>query len=296
MTGKLLKGLVIAVSGGLGLSVGLKLGQRTRQRPSESFDLSLADVEAVEVLPSSGDRLRDPAVWNALLDRQLEPVNRRIGRVEQRLRADLDSARRQYGDGIDSVNQRITQLENRMPVEIAAAVEPRLAELGRKLEKDFEQFQSRTLDALAGTLEARLHRISGLESSLSGQSEAIAELREKSLRTEQNIEKLLLAVERLCERTERQLTHSPQDACAGIPAEERGFTMIKESAPAGPANPPSREADPASLIALEQNAGCPAAEEADGAPDAGRLVGGGLDLLDPQEALAKKWRLRFGFS
>jgi len=264
MTSKLLQGLAITFGGGLAFGMGFKLGQTVRRRDDE------------------------PGI-------DLSPVDQRFDGLNQRFQ-ELDSALRHSNGRIDSVNQRMDQLEIRLPAEIPAAVQPRIDELGRQLEKDFEQSQNRSLDTLVRTLETRLlQRISGLESSLSGQSEAIEELREKSLRTDRNMEKLLLAVEKFCERTERQEAPAATASTPpGVLAEKSSSEVISESTPAWPA---SRESGPESLTALEQNSSNPALEsETVGAPEIRRSDGIGLDFLKPEEPLAAKWRRRFGFS
>jgi hypothetical protein len=99
-----------------------------------------------------------------------------------------------------------------------------MADLENRLRGEFREIHYRTVDAFAEAIESRVvGRINKLENSLIEQAHSIVSLREKSLKTDDNLNRLLEAVERLCARAETQ---------AQIPL------IHPETAPAAPAVAP----------------------------------------------------------
>jgi hypothetical protein len=81
------------------------------------------------------------------------------------------------------------------------------------------------LDAFAESVQTRVtHRISRLEEEVAGQSAAMAELRDCSLRTEQSLQKLLGGLDRL-------LVQRPVSPLADFHSDEE--TIKQEGEPAG---------------------------------------------------------------
>ncbi len=78
------------------------------------------------------------------------------------------------------------------------SVGARMVEVESKLKAESERSQRQMLDAFVDGVQTRvMNRISRLEEEVSGQSAAMAELRECSLRTEQSMQKLLGGLDRL---------------------------------------------------------------------------------------------------
>ncbi|MDQ6663547.1 MAG: hypothetical protein M3Z23_04055 [Acidobacteriota bacterium] len=74
--------------------------------------------------------------------------------------------------------------------------------LEQKLQSDFRQTHSRTVDLFAQTIDSKVgQRISALEQNLPEHSNTIVSLREKSLSTDENLQTILAAVEKLCAET-----------------------------------------------------------------------------------------------
>jgi uncharacterized coiled-coil protein SlyX len=78
------------------------------------------------------------------------------------------------------------------------SVTVRMAEVEMRLRADSERGQKQMLDDFAENVQTRvMHRISRLEEEVAGQSAAMNELRECSLRTERSVHKLLGGLDRL---------------------------------------------------------------------------------------------------
>jgi uncharacterized coiled-coil protein SlyX len=81
------------------------------------------------------------------------------------------------------------------------SVSARMAEVETRLRTESERSQKQMLDAFAESVQTRvMHRISRLEEEVAGQSAAMNELRECSLRTEQSVHKLLGGLDKLIVR------------------------------------------------------------------------------------------------
>jgi hypothetical protein len=78
------------------------------------------------------------------------------------------------------------------------SVAARMAEVESRLQAESERDRKQMLDAFVENVQSRvIQRISHLEEEVAGQSAAMSELRECSLRTEQSIQKLLGGLDRL---------------------------------------------------------------------------------------------------
>jgi hypothetical protein len=173
---------------------------------------------------------------------QVNGLNRRLDEIQARLRSEIEAGDRRAQQQIEGFAGEMKRLEAELPGHVEAALTPRIQALNDKFGKDLEQAQARTLDALVETIENKVvRRMSDLETSLAGQSEVIGGLRDKSLRTDQNMQKLLLAVEKLCDQTERQMArrveHPAERAGHGSgppPAEDRDAVLAVEAPPRQP--------------------------------------------------------------
>ena len=226
--------------------------------PSQVLNQTLSSLEArlAGRLEAMGDHLQKVEVrfggeLEALAGRQATQANalsRRLEEIQGKLHSEIEAGDRRSHDQIASFAQELKKLDSRFSGEIDAAIGARIGQLNAKLEKELQQAQDRTLEALVQTIDTKVvQRISDLENSLVGQSEAIGGLRDKSLRTDQNMQKLLLAVERLCDQAERQMAqrgeampessgHSPGSPHAEI-APPQPALVETEAARTEPAEP-----------------------------------------------------------
>jgi chromosome segregation ATPase len=198
----------IAVTIGAGLATGFSIGsvaRKTRRSTPANFAPVLTRIEDIEtrvarvelapapVIPSP----EEIAALSTLVSSQTEDI--------ASLRQAIEKIEARNAAQAEAFAQKLALVEQQVPAHIEAAVNSRIAELEHKLRGEFEQIHHRTVDAFTESIEKRVvGRIAALENSLVEQSQSIAGLREKSLKTDDNLQRLLEAVEKLCARAEAQ--------------------------------------------------------------------------------------------
>ena len=231
MANAVLKNLAVAFGGGLAFGVGMKLGQASAQQEAgAAVDLNpltdrLDEIEsqirnvATAVLSNAPKNQRSDALESQAVDQiaeasetrlalRLEQADQRITRIEAKLElGDIPSA----GRGSESA-QMLEELE----IELRAVIDASVQELETRLQRDVSNIRSETIQAVSQTIETTaVRRISALEQSLTGQSEAIEGLRQKLVANDQHMEKLLATVKQFFDQTTKLLARkqsSPDDA------------------------------------------------------------------------------------
>ncbi len=179
----------------------------------------LGDVEQlrgdVDVIDRRVDKLHAqiPAVVQSTLDV-------RVGEVQQKLQRNFEEAQnRSMAAFVETLQSRIVEI----PAIVQSTVDVRFNEVQHKLQQDFEEAQSRSMAAFVDTLQSRVvDRINTLETNLAGQSEAIGKLRDTSLRTDENLQKMLVGIERLVDQSHATAPAAPP---AAEPAPEPAVVM-----------------------------------------------------------------------
>jgi uncharacterized coiled-coil protein SlyX len=198
-----LKTLAISFGGGLALGAGLRLTQgpaKTRPEPRLDLDPLLSRLHSVEtrIVEMEAGARAAPVIGTP------EPPGvpgKTLAAFESRLAARLADVDQLRGE-VRRVDQRLGDLDSQIPIIIQSTVNVRFAEVERKLQQDFEQAQSRSMAAFVDTLQAKVvERISTLETNLAEQSEAIGKLRDASVRSDENLQKMLVGIERLVDQT-----------------------------------------------------------------------------------------------
>src|SRR5579872_4658546 len=120
-------------------------------------------------------------------------------------------------------------------------VNARMADLESKFRVESERSNKQLLDAFIENVQTRvMHRIAKLEEEVAGQSSAMTELRELSLRTEQSMQKLLGGLDRLIVAQQTPATDKPEQAVAGNGTPETGVaTDESQEAAAAEKSPPT---------------------------------------------------------
>jgi hypothetical protein len=205
MAGKILKGL--AVVGGTGLAIGFGSKQRTQ-----------AATQATTMSDSS-DNI--PAI-EPLLDR-LDRIEARMSAVEARPAADI---------------------AKEVPAILESLLVPHVADLRARLHAEMRESMEAGLTAFEQTIDDKISlRISMLEKALIDQSAIVTTLSQRAIEAEANFQRLISAVERLCERKEQPVLDLPferqlneafqrQPASSALPLDS-GFRprIVKEDDP-----------------------------------------------------------------
>jgi uncharacterized coiled-coil protein SlyX len=203
---KLIKILAASVGGGLVLGAGIRLGE--------------AIAAQIPVSGEPGHKLAE-----------------RVGELENRLLSLEAESSAAAQPGSESgptgvLGQTSLRLRGELRDWLEESVTVRMAEVETRLRTDSEHGQKQMLDAFAESVQTRvMHRISRLEEEVAGQSAAMNELRECSLRTERSVHKLLGGLDKLIVKN--------VPAAEEAPAADEAPAAREESAPAaGPEPPP----------------------------------------------------------
>lgn len=214
MANKIVKGLAIAAGTGLAIGLGNKrshpavpvvepaidpLEQRlgrieSRLSAVESRPAQPPDFAAIEARFESQER------EIAALQKHMAETREKVaatGSVIERLFADV--AEEVPGMVASVISSRVAQLRNTLTAEIQQAVDARLVTFERTID-----------DKVSG-------RVAALEKALVDQSGVITALSQRALESDANLQRLISAVEKLCERTEGR------PAAAAQPREDAPF-------------------------------------------------------------------------
>lgn len=217
MSNSLLKGFAVTFGAGLAFGIGTKLGRSSAPRRSGSIlDLEpLVDrldtiEDRIQSVEKSFSKATQPAapvehLGPDVLDRSFGEMDARLSaqtRQLEDLRQEILTVESRSATQVAAFSQKLSDVEARLPAQIEASIGERISALEQRLQADFQQTHSRTVDMFVQTIESKVvQRIAALEQSLAEHSHTIVGLREKSLSTDENLQKLLAAVEKLCNRT-----------------------------------------------------------------------------------------------
>lgn len=231
---KLIKILAASVGGGIMLGAGIRLGEAIaggelthRQEREKEAEGKLAarlgalegrlrniESERAEESPgppaevsSPGSRIEDQAAEVAAIRSQLSMGNREL----------------------ETLSEISVRLRGELRTWIEESVGARMADVESKLKAESERSQRQLLDAVVESVQTRVtHRISRLEEEVAGQSAAMAELRDCTMRTEQSMQKLLGGLDRLIVAQPPPLADIPvpvQLPARDVPAEGGGVKV-----------------------------------------------------------------------
>jgi chromosome segregation ATPase len=210
MATSIMKSLALTFGGAIALGVGIKIGQTAGpsriQEAEPSNDLALEPVlERLESMESrvvqAESALSQSTAPAEIAMPDIEFLHQHLVTYEQELkdlRNDLRTIDERSNQNLEEIGKTIGDLESNLPSLIDATAAPRFAQMEDRLRTEREETQARAIETLDDHLQTKVvQRISTLESDLAGQSAALHELRDCSLRTDLNMQKLLSGVERL---------------------------------------------------------------------------------------------------
>ena len=190
---KLIRILAASVGSGLVFGVAIRLGE------------AIADRYPVDAGRKLSERLGE-------LETRLLSLEGETGAANG---SPLDGEERQQEASIDAGLQLRGELREWLEESVAA----RITDLELRLQAESERGRKQMLDAFAESVQTRvIQRISRLEEEVAGQSAAMSELRECSLRTEQSVQKLLGGLDKLVVRRPPAPEEAVIDASSADPA------------------------------------------------------------------------------
>ena len=202
----------IAVAVGSGLAAG-RPALPSLQRLMDRMDRMEARIAMAEARPAA-----EPSAEVAAMRAALARINDRLAaqsREIELLRIRADEAEKLADAEIRLSERRFREVAATLPAEIEAVVAPRVENLRLRLHSEM---QASVVTAIAGfeqSIDTRVSsRMSVLEHQLLELTASLAELRHRAGLTDTNLQKLIEAVERLCDKHETDLI---QQAAASEP-------------------------------------------------------------------------------
>jgi hypothetical protein len=201
--------LAASVGGGILLGAGIRLGEAivgrdpSVTRDSENGGRLEARLGALEdrlinletAGPGASDASR-PIAGDASRHRDSAADAR--GERQTAAVAAIRSELSREDERVAALSQIGAQLRVELQGWLEQSVGSRMADVEAKLRAESDDARRQMLDAFAESVQTRVtHRISRLEEEVAGQSAAMGELRDCSLRTEQSLQKLLGGLDRL---------------------------------------------------------------------------------------------------
>jgi hypothetical protein len=197
---KILKGLAVVAGTGLAIGFGNK---RRKQAPwvSDKSDSGFPIQPLLERL----DRIE--ARMSAVEARPVSEAGSdglaQLDHVVQRQTQDLQTLRVQ-------VERRFAEVAKEVPAILESLLDPRVEDLRTRLRAEMRESVESTLVSFERKLDHKVSvRIATLENSLIDQSTAVTALGQRAIEAEENFQKLISAVERLCESRERPVLDLP---------------------------------------------------------------------------------------
>jgi uncharacterized coiled-coil protein SlyX len=229
---KLIKILAASVGGGLMLGAGIRLGEAIvggnlpHQKEKET------DSELAVRLGALEDRLRN---LEAESPGSMAEVSSPGSRIEDQA-AEVAAIRSQLSMGgreLETLSEISLRLRGELRGWLEETVGARMADVESKLKAESEESQRQLLEVLVESVQTRVtHRISRLEEEVAGQSAAMTELRECTMRTEQSMQKLLGGLDRLIVAQPPPVVNTPapeQLSAQNVSAEAVNTTVDAET-------------------------------------------------------------------
>ena len=195
MASKIIKGL--AVAAGLGLAIGIGSGNR---RAEENH---------------MGTKLPDDGPEPGLVAERLDRIEVRMSAIESRsqisagseagpeieaLQAQVTEHRKKVAGQVAAIEKRFEMLAREIPAVLDSIVGPRVDEMRTRLRTEIQQSVAATLAKFERAINTRLaERIATVEKAIREQSVTVNALSRRAVESDANMQRLVAAVERLCE-------------------------------------------------------------------------------------------------
>lgn len=214
---------------GAGIRLGEALVSREQAEPQNSRD----DKEVAARLGLIEDRLKHLEIAPS------GPLAGKDAAAFETMRSEMAARDRR----VEALGEISISLRSELQTWLEESVAARMTEVESKLRSEAEQSRKNMLDAFAETVQTRvMQRIARLEEEVAGQSAAMNELRECSLRTEQSVQRLLGGIDRLVARQSARPEEPTTDRIAERP-ESPDATPLDGHSPAKSVSPDESTAD-----------------------------------------------------
>lgn len=206
MVKKIMTGLAISVGAGLAMSVTnlavRKESRKTGWHPAAPAEGTLTPVtiRVNTAIPRTElARISDNNAKTAEMEEPMAPETRPERAAElAEIRVMIEALESRTNEALSAVNRRIDDLQNHLPRFIDVKVTSRIREVEERLRTEFQDEQSRTLDAFLKMLDQRvLPRIALVEEAAGVQGEEIGRMRTRIEKTDETLGRVLDRVEKV---------------------------------------------------------------------------------------------------
>ena len=148
------------------------------------------------------------------------------------LQQQLDDTRERVSDESALVKQRFREISHELPALLESFIVPHLSTIRDRMQAEMQKSVEEKLAAFEQALEKKMaHRLASLEKALIDQAGIITTLSERAIQSDSNLQRLIAAVEKLCERGEIRAV--PQPESAELPFEGQLHDAIKRQPDSG---------------------------------------------------------------
>jgi hypothetical protein len=201
MFGKILKGLVVAA--GVGFAIGVATGKRRPREenrgsknspdgppPLERLDRIESRITAFEAQPLP--------VTETELDLRMQVQSKDI----EALRLQMNEYRQRIASDVAVIQKSLADITKSIPALLELIVAPRVDDLRLHLRLETQQSVDASLTTFERAIEEKTsHRMAALEKVMLDQSGLLTALSHRAIESDINLERLIAAVGRLCDRT-----------------------------------------------------------------------------------------------
>jgi uncharacterized coiled-coil protein SlyX len=236
MANRLVKGL--AVAAGLGLVLGVGSGRRRPGEISMHKDLR-PDVPFPEPLLDRLDRIesRISAVESQPVSELDKRITRQAEEIES-LQGQMREHRQKVAEEVAAIEKRFADITKAIPAALESIMVPRIEDLRAHLRSETQQTISSSLTKFERAIDDKVsERIDTLEKALLSQSTVVTSLSQRAVETDMHLQRLVSAVERLCERGTGNSRQEP--SIAELPFQRDLNDAIKRQTDATPQGPES---------------------------------------------------------
>jgi len=119
------------------------------------------------------------------------------------LREQIVAAERRMTESVASVQRSIEETRAEIPVVVELHVSARIDDMRNRFAAEIEQSQQRTLEMFERAIDEKISsRIGSIERALADQAGSIEALSVRTKETDSNLQRLVMAIEKLCERAQ----------------------------------------------------------------------------------------------
>jgi uncharacterized protein YPO0396 len=187
-------------------------------------------LERVERLEDLVDGMkRSPAAVPADFAAAVANLERRIDeqtRDLELLREQVERAERRAMESVAAVQRDVEETRAEIPEIVERTVAARTEDLRSRFSAEIEQSRERMLEVFERAIDDRISsRVGAIERTLAEQAGSIEALNTRAAETDHNLQRLVSAIEKLCERTQLIPPAAPEPAAVPQPAPyaARGF-------------------------------------------------------------------------